>query len=278
MVRISAFSDEVVNSFEEQLKFLQSQNIKYIEVRFLDGKNILDLSQEELSVTKKLLNAYSIEVSAIGSPIGKVQLEKDFETHFDDFKRAVEIADYLNSSLIRIFSYYAPVGKSIEDFKEEVIYRMQRKVDYLKDSNITLIHENEANIYGHNAINCAYLMDSIKSPHLKLAYDPANFVWGENIIDNIYQCWPLMKSHVLHIHIKDWKIGKNVGSIPGEGDAQIPELINELAHMNYSGFITMEPHLNIGGQFGGETSPELFSLAIDRVKLMCKNSNLSIDI
>ena len=109
----------------------------------------------------------------------------------------------------------------------------------------------------------------------RLVYDPANFVWGEKITDNVETCWPVMKPYVVHVHIKDWKLGsKDIGSIPGEGDGQIKELLAELAEMNYDGCLTMEPHLQTGGQFGGSTGPELFSRAIAAVREMAAEAGL----
>ena len=76
-----------------------------------------------------------------------------------------------------------------------------------------------------------------------------------------------MKPYVVHVHIKDWKLGsKDTGSIPGQGDGQIKELLAEFAVMKYTGCLTMEPHLKTGGQFGGSTGPELFSKAVEAVR------------
>jgi sugar phosphate isomerase/epimerase len=112
---------------------------------------------------------------------------------------------------------------------------------------------------------------------LRLAYDPANFVWGEKITNNIESCFSVMKPYVVHIHIKDWKLGsKDIGSIPGEGDGQIKELLTELAAMNYDGCLTMEPHLQTGGQFGGSTGPELFSRAVEAVREIADEVGLNL--
>ena len=155
---------------------------------------------------------------------------------------------------------------------------MAAKVEVLKDVDVTMVHENEANIYGHTAEQCVDLVKTIDSPRLRLVYDPANFVWGEKITDNVKSCWPVMKPYVVHIHIKDWKLGaKDVGSIPGEGDGQIKELLAELAAMDYDGCLTMEPHLQAGGQFGGSTGPELFSKAIAAVRNIAADVGLACD-
>ncbi|MHC4195901.1 MAG: sugar phosphate isomerase/epimerase family protein [Planctomycetota bacterium] len=266
MAKLSAFADEVTDDFKGQIEFLTSRNTGAIELRFVNGKSVLALSKAELKEVKNMLTDNGIKVSAIGSPIGKVRIDEPFEPHLDKFKHSVDLAVFFQTPFIRMFSYYAPAGKNIDDCRHEVIERMFAKVEAIKNADVVMVHENETGIFGHSAENCADLARTINSPKLRLAYDPANFVWGQKITDNITSCWPIMKPYVVHIHIKDWKLNAEVGSIPGAGNGQIPELLAELAAMNYHGWLTMEPHLELGGQFGGHTGPELFTRAIEAVR------------
>jgi sugar phosphate isomerase/epimerase len=278
MAKLSAFADEVTDNFLEQVRYLSKEHISFIEPRFINKKNIMDLTQDERNEAKKMIQDHGLKVSAIGSPIGKVRLDEPFEPHLDKFKLAIELALFFETPFIRIFSYYAPQGKKIDEYREQVMERMALKVELLNDVNVTMVHENEANIYGHTAENCVDIVKTINSPRLRLVYDPANFVWGEKITDNVKSCWPLMKPYVVHIHIKDWKLGsKDIGSIPGEGDGQIKELLAELASINYDGCLTMEPHLKTGGQFGGSTGSELFSRAIAAVREIATEVGLTCD-
>jgi len=278
MAKLSAFADEVTDDFLEQVKYLAKENVGYIEPRFINKKNIMDLSQDELNVAKTMLQDYGLKVSAIGSPIGKVRLDEPFEPHLEKFKHAVELAQFFETPYIRMFSYYAPEGKNITDFREQVMERMSAKVEIIENTDVVMVHENESDIYGHNAENCVDLVKTVDSPKLRLVYDPGNFVWGQKITNNVESCWPLMKPYVVHIHIKDWKLGSpEVGSIPGEGDGQIKELLAELAAMNYDGCLTMEPHLQAGGQFGGDTGPELFSQAIAAVRSLSAEVGLTCE-
>lgn len=277
-IKFSAFADEVTSDFEDQVKFLVEQNVPAIEIRFVDGKNIMDLSKKELENTRRILKENDIAVSAIGSPIGKVSLDKPFSIHLEKFKHAIDLANYFDTSFIRVFSYYAPEGKNIDNYREEVIGRMAKKAELLNNTGVVMVHENESHIYGHSAANCVDIMESVNSPNLKLAYDPANFVWGDNITNNIEVCWPIMKPYVAHVHIKDWKLGStDIGSMPGNGDGQIRELLRELKNDNYNGYLTMEPHLRVGGQFGGDTGPELFAQALALTKIMCLEEGLAFD-
>jgi sugar phosphate isomerase/epimerase len=278
MAKMSAFADEVVDDFRGQVEFLAKEKVGYIEPRFVDKKNLMDLNQKELAEVRKLIRDHGLKVSAIGSPIGKVKLDQPFKPHLDKFKHAVELAQYLETPFIRMFSYYAPEGKNIDDYRCQVMDRMVAKVEALAGTEVMMVHENEAHIYGHSAANCADLVKEIDSPKLRLAYDPANFVWGEQITNNVEVCWPLMKPYVVHIHIKDWKLGaKDVASMPGQGDGQVKELLAELAAMKYQGCVTMEPHLQAGGQFGGSTGPELFAKAIAAVRSLASEVGLQLN-
>jgi len=278
MAKLSAFADEVTDDFLGQVKYLAKEHVGYIEPRFINKKNIMDLNKRQLNEAKKMIKNHGLKVSAIGSPIGKVRLDEPFEPHLDRFKHAVDLALLFETPYIRMFSYYAPEGQNIDDYRDQVMDRMAAKLEVLKDVDVTMVHENEAKIYGHTAEHCVDIVETINSPKLRLAYDPANFVWAEKITNNVERCWPLLKPYVVHVHIKDWKLGaKDVGSIPGEGDGQIKELLAELAAMAYDGCLTMEPHLQAGGQFGGSTGPELFSKAIAAVRELAAEVGLACE-
>lgn len=108
---LSAFADEASPEFDRQIAALHRKHIPLMEIRGVDGKGILDLTDEELDVVEKKLAAGNISISAIGSPIGKIGIEDDFAPHFEKFKRAVEVAKKLHTTRIRMFSFYIPEGK-----------------------------------------------------------------------------------------------------------------------------------------------------------------------
>lgn len=277
MAKLSAFADEVTDDFLGQVKYLAKERIGFIELRFVNKKNIIDLSDIELNEAKKMLSDYGLAVSAIGSPIGKVKIDEPFGPHLDKFKHAVDLAMFFETPYIRIFSYYAPQCRNIADYRQQVMERMNAKVEVIENLDVVLVHENEAGIYGCTAVSCVDLVETVDSPKLRLVYDPANFVWAEKIKDNMKSCWPLMRPYVVHIHIKDWKLGADIGSIPGQGNGQINELLGELAAMDYNGYMTMEPHLQTGGQFSGSTGPELFSRATAAVREIAERVCLTLE-
>jgi len=53
-------------------------------------------------------------------------------------------------------------------------------------------------------------------------------------------------------------------SISGHGVSHIPEVFDRLRERDL--FISMEPHLDVAGQFGGFTSPEKYAAAVTAVR------------
>ena len=79
MAKLSVFADEVTEDFPGQVQYLVRQNVPCIELRFINQKNIMDLTEPELSEAKKMIDDNGLSVSAIGSPIGKVKIDEPFD-------------------------------------------------------------------------------------------------------------------------------------------------------------------------------------------------------
>ncbi|MCP4712096.1 MAG: sugar phosphate isomerase/epimerase [Planctomycetes bacterium] len=275
-VYISAFADEVAKDFRSQVDFLVGEGIGYIELRMVNGRNIMELGAAELSEARELLRGGGIKVSAIGSPIGKVSLDVPWAEHLEAFKHAVELADYFETKLIRIFSYYSGEGRGIAESREEVMERMAAKARLVQGSGLVLVHENEAGIYGQTARRCVDMMETVNMPELRLTYDPGNFVCTEKMTNNVEICWSEMKKYVAHVHIKDRKVDGETGCLPGKGDGQVKELLKGVVQEEYEGFLTLEPHMTVSGTFSGFTGPENFSLAVGALRRLAVEVGLKM--
>ena len=118
----SAFSDEYAVDFNEQLAGMKALDIGYIELRFVDGRSVSELSTDEAKELKKHLDEKEIKVSAIGSPLGKIRLDGDMKGHMEKAARVFEIANIMETKLVRVFSFYAPEGKNIHDCRQMLSY------------------------------------------------------------------------------------------------------------------------------------------------------------
>lgn len=276
MVHLSAFSDEIDPAIGPQIEHCRRNGVTHIELRGVDGVNVLDFTADQRKAIKTALDAGGLGVVAIGSPIGKVAIDKPWNDHFDRFKIAVDAAEYFGAPMIRVFSYYPPGGEGKGDIAphaSEVFDRFRKKVEYVQNRNITLVHENEKGIFGEGVKHCVDLMKAVDSPKLRTAFDFANFVQAkEKPIDN----WPLLKPYTTHIHIKDAVMADGKVVPAGHGDGDIEAIVKDAYASGYRGFLTLEPHLKVAGHSHGETGPELFKTAADALKAILTRNHIPL--
>jgi len=264
---LSAFADEIGPDPQLQVDILKQCGVRHIEFRSIHGTNVLALSDEQVRAFKALLDKSGFKLSAIGSPIGKVRIDEPFEPHLEKFQRAIDLCQVFGTRNIRVFSYYPPEGKEWDQVagqhRAEVMERMLKKCERAKKAGVRLVHENEHRIYGDSPARVVDLLTTIHKTYdtsvFGAVYDAANYVFCGY---DPWEGWEKTRDVTVHFHIKDWKAGEKHGSIPGEGQGQIPRVIADAVKRGYDGFATMEPHLLGGGPTGGQTGPELFPKAV----------------
>ena len=268
MFTLSAFADEIDPDPQKQIDVLKDCGVRHIEFRSILKTNVLDLTDLQIQEFKSLLDKHGFKLSAIGSPIGKVKVDQPFEPHLKRFRRAVELCKVFGTPNIRMFSYYLPEGGGEwDDWRREILDRMWQKCRIAEKAGVRLIHENEHYIYGDSPDRVKDLLETVTeqldSPCFGAAYDPANYVFCGY---DPWEGWQKTKEWTIHFYIKDWKKGEQHGSVAGEGQGRIPEVMADAVKRNYDGFATLEPHLLGGGPTGGVTGPELFPKAVAAYK------------
>ena len=232
---LSAFADEASESLEGQITALKRNGISHMEIRGVGGKPVIDYSEEEIKKIAGALSKEGISVSAVGSPIGKVNITDDLEAHFKRFCHTVEAARILGANRIRMFSFYLPEGTDPEDYAEKVYGEVSRMCDYAGKKGVICCHENEKGIFGDTAPRVKQLYDHCAG--LRGVFDPANFIQcGQPTLP----AWELLAPYVEYMHIKDALADGSV--VPaGCGEGHLPELLEQ-----YQGkVLTLEPHLAV---------------------------------
>jgi 3-dehydroshikimate dehydratase len=263
MIRLSAFADEISQVPVEQLDVLDRHGIHHVEFRAIHGTNVLDLSPAQHDEFRTLLRSRGFGLSAIGSPIGKIRITEPFDDHLARFTRALDLADFYETPRIRVFSFYIPPGDDPAAHRTEVMNRMTELASRAADRGVTLLLENEKGIYGDTAPRVLDLLETVDSPALVHAFDPANYVEVGQPVD---AAWNLLQSWVKHLHIKDYDPKKHVNVPAGQGDGQIPSVLEQAAGAGYDGFAVLEPHLVIAELSFGFTGPERFADAATALK------------
>jgi sugar phosphate isomerase/epimerase len=259
---LSGFADEIAEDFSTQLETLETLDIHHVDLRSVDGINVLDLDDDQLAAVREELNRRDIAVAAIGSPIGKIDITDEFDPHRERFEHALNVAEYFDTEYIRLFSYWIPEGDDPVLHRDEVLRRMQTKVELAEERGITLLHENEKDIYGDTPARCLDLLTTIASPNFRAIFDPANFL--EIGVHPYPDALLLLIEYVEYLHIKDAKFDQR-GEIrpPGDGDGRIPDILDTLRRRSFSGVTALEPHLAHTGEKGGYSGPEAFEIAAE---------------
>lgn len=272
MIKLTGFADEISPDLEVQLDVLASEGISHIEFRGVWGKNVLQLTDDEIAKVKERFDARGFKVSSIGSPIGKIKITDSFEPHIEDFKRAMYLAKYFSAPFIRIFSFFIPEGEYPSVYRVEVLSRMMHLVKLAEQENVQLLHENEKDIYGDTGMRCLEILKACDSPNLRAAFDPANFV--QCGVRPMTDAYPLVAPYITYLHIKDARLDTRKVVPAGEGDGQFHELIGVLKEQGYTGFMSLEPHLSAEGEFQGFSGPDLFVVAVRALKKLLAEQNL----
>jgi sugar phosphate isomerase/epimerase len=255
---LSGFGDEIDDDPRVQAAVMRALGASHIEVRSAWGTNIVDLSEEQLAQLKGVLDEAGLNVSAIASPIGKVDVELPVEHEVERLGRALRAAEVLGAPYIRIFSFYYE-GKAPEQVREAVIERMAALARRAEGTGVTLVHENEKDIFGDIPSRVADIVTSVGSPALKLAWDPANFV--QVGVKPFTEGYELLRPHLAYLQVKDALFADGSVVPAGEGDGEVLRTVEALRDSGYTGFASLEPHLAEAFSLGGFSGPYAFGVA-----------------
>ncbi len=259
MWTLSAFADEIAPDLNVQLDTLDSESIRHLEFRGVWNKNVLDLTDAEIATVKATLESRGVKVSSIGSPIGKIPVAGVFAPHLARFQRAIEVAHTLAAPFIRIFSFFIPVADDPARYRDQVLDRMAQLVRAAEGSGVTLVHENEKEIYGDTPARCLDILTQIDSPMLRAAWDPANFV--QCGVRPHSEGYAALRPFIAYVHVKDAMLASGQVVPAGQGDGELRETIAALRGSGFDGFFSLEPHLASAGRFSGFSGPDLFRVA-----------------
>lgn len=236
---ISAFADEAASDFSGQIRALKENGIRYMEVRNVDSRPVFRMEEKELWEMRNQLEAEGLAVSSIGSFLGKTRIEEDFAPVMEDVKKAVRAAHILGARYIRLFSFYMD-DAARDTYRDEVITRMQKITDYIREQHVIPCHENESGIYGQDPDRVTDLLASVQG--LGGIFDAANYLAHEDDpVEGFLATLPALE----YLHVKDCLGGKDRIIVPcGVGDGQYPEIL-DMTDKAVEGpiFLSVEPHL-----------------------------------
>jgi L-ribulose-5-phosphate 3-epimerase len=263
-IPIGAITDEFTPEIEKALNSMASIGMDRVELRVVWGKNIMDLSTDELDRVKELVAAKKMQVVSIASPLLKCVLpdappiDSRFQHDifasrhtFDDQPRltehAFEIARKLGANIVRVFSYWRTVEP--EKSFDRVVRALSEMADLARKEGLTVGLENEHACNIATAEETARVLEAVDHPNLKVVWDPANaYISGENPFPDGYKRLP--PHRIAHVHAKDCRLQGHspVWGPLGTQDVDWKGQIAALLEDGYRGCITLETHW--GGPHG----------------------------
>lgn len=257
--RIAAITDEYSPAdLEKACTAMEATGMTGAELRVIGGKNIMDLTEEELAATIDTCKKHGLEIISIASPLLKCVLPNspDVDTRFqqdifnskhtfDDqprlAERAFSIAHKTGAKIIRVFSFWRTVDP--DKCFDAIVKSLADLSDKAQKEGLIIGLENEHACNIGTAAESAKLLNALPHPALKLVWDPANaYVGGENPYPYGYGLLP--KDRIVHVHAKDCHVE---GHTPVWGPLGTREVdwkgqIDALERDGYQGWLSLETH------------------------------------
>lgn len=257
-LRIAAITDEFSPDLALALEPMSQIGMTGVELRVVFGKNIMDLTEDELKRARDMIQAKNMEVISIASPLLKCVLPNAPEVDsrfqqdifaskhtFEDQPRladhAFKLAHFFGARIVRVFSYWRTVEP--EKCFDAIVQALTDLAEKASSEDLIVGLENEHACNVGTAVESRQVLDAIDHPNLKLVWDPANaLVAGEVPYPNGYNLLP--KNRIVHVHAKDCHMDghKPVWGPLGTRHIDWQGQVRALLADGYEGWLSLETH------------------------------------
>jgi len=256
--RIAAITDEFSPDIAVAAESMQQCGMIAAELRMVFGKNIIDLTDEEIERAKKIVGRHGLQIISIASPVLKCVLPDapDVDARFQQdmfaskntiadqprlIARAFEIAHLTGARIIRVFSYWRTVDPS--QCFDRIVTALRDLAEQAAARDVVIGLENEHACNIATAAETARVLAAVDHPNLQVVWDPANaYVAGEVPFPDGYRKLPV--NRIVHVHAKDCEVvdHKTTWGPLGECKVDWKGQIAALVADGYRGYISLETH------------------------------------
>ena len=226
-------TDEVSPSLDEGLAFARAEDIGTVDLRVIDGRNVLALSRRELADAAQRVRAAGLSVSCICTPVlkwsppGKGSQAKGDQFGFElgeqapslIYAQAFEAAEVLGARNLRIFSYLAYDGYHVDDLRGPIDDLLVLAEKF--DMKLHVENEGVCNITGLTELRA--LMMAYRHPRLRALPDIAN-AYRRGLPPSASDLARLLPFTDI-LHFKDYATAARHFVAVGEGDIPFAELL-----------------------------------------------------
>jgi L-ribulose-5-phosphate 3-epimerase len=267
--RVAVINDEISQDFGHTCEVAAREfGMRWIELRGMWNKNIVNLDQKEVAKARRILEKYQLRVTDIASPLFKVDFpgapkskfgsEGGFGADFtydqqdEVLDRAIAMAKALRTDRVRCFDFWR-----LEDqapYRTAMNEKLRNAAEKCGQNRLTLLLENEPSCNTATGAEAAKLLAAVQTPHLMLNWDPGNAATlGETPYPDGYKLLP--KNRIGHCHCKDVvKTAKGYDWAPmGGGIVDWAGQFKALKRDGYHFAVSLETHWRGAGSAEGST-------------------------
>jgi sugar phosphate isomerase/epimerase len=258
LFRLACITDEFSPDLEEALDAMRDLGMRGAELRVVFGKNIADLTPEDVERARAAVNERGMEVVSLASPLLKCLLpdapevdarfqqdvfasQHTFEDQPELTARTFAIAKQAGAPIVRVFSYWRVVEP--EAVFDRVVAALRDLAGKAAEEGLIIGLENEAACNIATGAETARVLKALDHPNLKVVWDPANaLVAGETPFPYGYDLLP--KGRLGHVHAKDCHVEdhKPAWGPLGECAVDWKGQIAALRADGYQGYVSLETH------------------------------------
>ena len=239
---LAVIGDEIGPSLPEMVSFCAENDVRRLDMRTVDGRNLLGMTLEEVDAIGRQLRAAGLTVPTFVSPVlkwaapGKAPTDGKVDFAFDPttcpaenpLAYAFDVATVLGATKIRVFSFLRYPGFKSVDL-DAAMYRL---VDLADRHDVTVEVENEpvCNIGSVGELTGYFASLIEPSSRLRPLVDIGNsWIIGQPPSDDDFETLGPMVD-LIHLKDRDFEAKRTVPL----GDGQVPwarELERLLAHV-----------------------------------------------
>ena len=256
-MEICFINDEYSSQLNDALAFARKQELKYIELRNINGKNITDLTIDEAAIYAQKIAEASILTASIVSPFlywhkGETNFKimgQQIDSEEEYFLKLMDLADVFGAQHIGIYSYLQEdnldidqLGKDLDKYSQMALERgIELLLNIDAKCNINNIHAIHQLFENYNFSNITPLINTGK-----IIADNDDYIPSE-LQDIINTC------HYFHLSDYDDELKRYVAL--GEGHADFAALLGDKINDNYTIF-SLNP---------GTSHPEDLSMSLNQL-------------
>ncbi len=243
---VTIISDEISQELDVVAAFVREMGFPGIELRSAFGRAFKDLTPSDISQIQARAQSENWKVFGCSTPVFKCPLSDRtaIAQHREECKRALDVANTLQSKLLRVFTFLRDSARDDSSWPQRVVKELLKLGELAAGSGIRIGVENESSCLMATADETLAVMQSLPASLFGVIWDPCNVIYvPEARLPETNDVTRLF-SRLFHVHVKDAvRRGQSGFAMPvGVGEAGWRGELAELRRLGYQGMLSLETH------------------------------------